>query len=562
MQKETETFHGLKLLAHCGGGAFGDVYYCEDISGQRMAVKIVSKKKLGDSWARELKGVVNYRKITENASELLQIFHVGEDEDHFYYTMEAADSLPGENYTPDTLAGRLDRDPLPRDEVFGVLSAIFSGIRTIHDAGFAHRDIKPDNILFVKGVPKLGDIGLTASTTATATQFAGTIDFLPPEVRTSGETGSSDRRSTQRNDLYAFGKVIYCAVTGRGPQAWPTIPQNLPLTLHLKLFLRLSLRLCDKDPTRRIRSVGELAKELAAIERKLESGETLRDKAAYSMKCFLLSLRSDGIHIVSFLRKHWPFLLVLPALALLAAWWYDSSGRPADAGSQQVASESQQATAEQPPAASESPSAEEEQMSAAEALPAGMQLYRNDRIGISLTVPAEWEIISEETLAKLVKEAEEKNWGLNDQEYQRILFYRSTFKPHVDTIFPDSGDHLAERITIDDTPGMEPLFRMNPDGIRRLFADQMKAALGFDTVFYAVKKKMFKGILCLYVDHLVAANIRVATYIFNLDGVCFSITLTCPTDRFEAGETQLSQMLDTMKFIKKSDSVSENGSSR
>ena len=222
MQKETETFHGLKLLAHCGGGAFGDVYYCEDISGQRMAVKIVSKKKLGDSWARELKGVVNYRKITENASELLQIFHVGEDEEHFYYTMEAADSLPGQEYRPDTLAGRLTRGPLSQDEVFPVLSAIFSGIRTIHEAGFAHRDIKPDNILFVKGVPKLGDIGLTASTNSMTTLFAGTIDFLPPEVRTSGGTGSSDRRSTQRNDLYAFGKVVYCSVTARGPQAWPT----------------------------------------------------------------------------------------------------------------------------------------------------------------------------------------------------------------------------------------------------------------------------------------------------------------------------------------------------
>ena len=57
-------FHGLKLLAHCGDGAYGDVYFCEDISGRKMAVKIVSKMRLGDSWERELKGVINYRKIT------------------------------------------------------------------------------------------------------------------------------------------------------------------------------------------------------------------------------------------------------------------------------------------------------------------------------------------------------------------------------------------------------------------------------------------------------------------------------------------------------------------
>ena len=46
MEIDGSEFHGLKLLAHCGGGAYGDVFYSEDISGRRMAVKIISKKKL------------------------------------------------------------------------------------------------------------------------------------------------------------------------------------------------------------------------------------------------------------------------------------------------------------------------------------------------------------------------------------------------------------------------------------------------------------------------------------------------------------------------------------
>jgi serine/threonine protein kinase len=86
-----DDFHGIKLITLCGGGAYGDVYYASDISGKKIAIKIISKKKLGHSWERELKGVINYRQATLAAPELLQIFHVAETEDKFYYTMEPAD---------------------------------------------------------------------------------------------------------------------------------------------------------------------------------------------------------------------------------------------------------------------------------------------------------------------------------------------------------------------------------------------------------------------------------------------------------------------------------------
>ena len=120
-----DTFRGLKLLAHCGGGAFGDVYFCEDITGKKMAVKIISKKRIGDSWERELTGVKNYRKITENAPGLLQIFHVEDDEENFFYTMEPADSVSDTEYVPDTLARRLHSGALPQTDLFRILSSRF-----------------------------------------------------------------------------------------------------------------------------------------------------------------------------------------------------------------------------------------------------------------------------------------------------------------------------------------------------------------------------------------------------------------------------------------------------
>ena len=130
-----------------------------------------------------------------------------------------------------------------------------------------------------------------SSLTNSLTQIAGTLDFLPPEIRTADGSDSSDRESRQRNDLYAFGKVIYCVVTGQDPHAWPTIPATLPLTLPLKFFLRLSFQLCDKEPTKRMGSMIKLETEFSEIERKLLYGETLCDKCRYQLKTILCNIR-------------------------------------------------------------------------------------------------------------------------------------------------------------------------------------------------------------------------------------------------------------------------------
>ena len=533
----TEQFHGLKLLAHCGCGAFGDVYYCEDISGRKMAVKIVPKKKLGDSWARELKGVINYRRITENSPELLQIFHVEEDEEHFFYTMEAADSVSPQEYKPDTLAARLNRGPLPQDEVFGVLSAIFAGIKTIHDAGFAHRDIKPDNILFVKGVPKLGDIGLISSLSTAATSLAGTIEFLPPEVRTAEYTESSNRKTTQKNDLYAFGKVVYCAITGQEPQAWPTIPKELPLTLPFKLFLRLSFRLCDKDPAMRLNSISELEKELSEIRRKLETGETLRDKAAYQLKRFRLGLRSAGVHSGSFLRRHGLLSIVVLALAAGAAWF--------------VYSEVQAVLARQEAMTQTVDLGKQE-----------TQQYTNAELGVTMTVPAQWDIVCKETIAKLVRERRDTNPDLTDGDRKRIDLFLSEYQSGVDTIYLDYETRPQDKITFTEKSKYRALFEMSEDEIKLQSRAAMKNAIDYDVEMYEVRKTTFQGFPCVYLDYSLYPDFRINGYVVDVNGRLISISLGCSKDRYARRREQFAQVLQTIKFEKNRNPVSENGPAR
>ncbi len=551
MEIDSTEFHGLKLLTHCGCGAYGDVFYCEDISGRRMAVKIVSKAKIGDSWFRELKGVINYRKITEDSPELLQIFHVEEDEKYFFYTMEAADSVSKQEYKPDTLASRLNRGPLLQDEIFCVLSAILAGIKAIHDAGFAHRDIKPDNILFVKGVPKLGDIGLISSLTGTTTNLAGTIEFLPPEVRTADGSDSSSRKSTQKNDLYAFGKVIYCAVTGQEPHAWPTIPKELPLTLPFKLFLRLSLRLCDKDPARRINSISELEKELSDIKRKLETGETLRDKAAYQLKQFLIDLRCAGIHVASFIRNHWLLSVIVLALATGAAWFVYSEVQAVLARQEvvpQTVDRGEQETSRQETSKQET---SKQETSKQETSKQETKLYINSELGVTMTVPFQWDIVSKETIAKLVRERRDKTPDLTEDERKRIDLFLSEYQSGVDTIYMDYETRPQDKITFTEKSKYRALFEMSVDEIILQSRAGMKQAVDYDVEIYEAQKTTFQGYPCLYLDYSISPNFRIIGYVINVDGRLISISLGCNMSRYAVRREQFTQVLQTVKFRKK-----------
>ncbi|MBR4674663.1 MAG: protein kinase [Victivallales bacterium] len=317
MSSPTTQLYGLTVLEKCGRGAFGEVFYCQEATGKKVALKVVSKMAIGTSWERELRGITNYRRLLENTPGLLQIYYVGEDNDSFFYTMEPADAVSGQDhYCPDTLAVRLEHGPLLQEEVIPTLRAILEAIAALHTAGFAHRDIKPDNILFVNGAPKLADLGLLSTLSATATQLAGTLDFLPPET-ISGETSTTSRETSQQNDLYAFGKLIYCCITGNPASAFPSMPPEMPLTQFNKHFCRLALHLCDKEPTCRLRHVAAVKKEFERTVRLCNNGENLKDALRYHVLHLGRSLRSLAVRNARRWQKH-PIGLSIATAVVLA----------------------------------------------------------------------------------------------------------------------------------------------------------------------------------------------------------------------------------------------------
>ena len=227
-----------KLLARCGQGAYGVVFLAENIvTGQRVALKVVAAA--GRNCERELKGLRQYQRICRRTG-LLQIYHVGSGEDFFYYTMDAADPLDGAGYIPKTLANILKvRGKLPAAEVRTMADELISALEALHKKGMMHRDIKPENILWVDDMAVPGDIGLI--TDSGQTTLAGTPGFIPQEVL------AGLREYEEKDDFYALGKVLYCALTGLPAARYPSFPESSTLTGAGEI-VNLYSRLCAGEP--------------------------------------------------------------------------------------------------------------------------------------------------------------------------------------------------------------------------------------------------------------------------------------------------------------------------
>ncbi|MBQ7696003.1 MAG: SUMF1/EgtB/PvdO family nonheme iron enzyme [Lentisphaeria bacterium] len=279
--KSGDEFSGCRILSRCGKGSFGVAYLAENPVGGRIVIKIVGA--FGAS-SRELRGVRNYMQVSGTHPNLLQVFHVGDLPEGFYYTMEAADDCGRDGeYLPATLGNlmRQGRKFAPAEAV-KITRELLAGIKVIHEAGLVHRDIKPDNIIFVKGRAKLSDPGLVIETGESAT-FAGSPGFIPPELF------DGNRPQDSRSDLYAIGKVFYCMVTGSSPGKYPELPPDMPFEVCRQLFPTLS-RVCNRDPAKRFRSADEF---LASLPEELKAPRLwerfcsgLRDRRAPGAKRF------------------------------------------------------------------------------------------------------------------------------------------------------------------------------------------------------------------------------------------------------------------------------------
>jgi serine/threonine protein kinase len=239
----------FKIISCCGSGAYGDVWVADDRDGIRRAVKVLNKERLTNLGVlgREEKALRLFRSRVPEHPNLIKIFHSGETDPLIYYVMELADnSNPGgSQYEADTLESRLKKTgALAEPEIMSLISGLADAIKCLHRNSIVHRDIKPSNILYVGGIAKLADIGL-ASSGDKSVSIAGTIHFIPPEKSTGFEA-----------DIYALGKVLYCAFTGLGVDKFPSLPEDLDSSRSAK-FNQIALKACSALQDERFKDIDE-----------------------------------------------------------------------------------------------------------------------------------------------------------------------------------------------------------------------------------------------------------------------------------------------------------------
>ena len=128
-------------------------------------------------------------------------------------------------------------------------------ISELHQEGYQHRDIKPQNFLLNGSDVIVSDLGLAkavgAGTTFTVSHdYGGTYGYMPPEFITG-----DFKQASPPSDIFMLGKSFYRLLTKRDP---------LYLNnqgLHPAIFHVIE-RCCDPDKGKRYQSLAELKQNL------------------------------------------------------------------------------------------------------------------------------------------------------------------------------------------------------------------------------------------------------------------------------------------------------------
>ncbi len=198
-----------KIIKQIGEGGMAKVYLANDLYLKRnIALKVLKPETLSDAasmerFKKEITASTNL--VHEN---IVQVYDVDFHDGKWFIAMEYIEGR--------TLKEVLNEDGalIPR-EAINVASQLCSAIKTAHNMGIIHRDIKPQNIVLqADGSVKLMDFGIAVIiNTATVTKtnsIVGSVQYIAPEIVRGQKPSFS-------SDIYSMGILLYEMLRGSLP---------------------------------------------------------------------------------------------------------------------------------------------------------------------------------------------------------------------------------------------------------------------------------------------------------------------------------------------------------
>ncbi|KAM9219178.1 citron Rho-interacting kinase isoform 2-T2 [Leptosomus discolor] len=220
-----------------GCGHFAEVKVVrEKATGDVYAMKVMSKESLlaqeHVSFFEEERSI-----LSQSTSPWIpQLQYAFQDKKNLYLVMEYQ---PGGDLL--SLLNRYE-DQLDESMAQFYLAELVLAIHSVHQMGYVHRDVKPENVLIDRtGHVKLVDFGSAAKMTVNKTVNAklpvGTPDYMAPEMLT-GLNGDGKASYGPECDWWSLGVIAYEMIYGRSPFTEGTSAKTFNNIMNFQRFLK------------------------------------------------------------------------------------------------------------------------------------------------------------------------------------------------------------------------------------------------------------------------------------------------------------------------------------
>ncbi len=261
-----------RIVSELGRGAMGVVYRAEDpLLDRTVAIKtIIMSDDAGERAEYEARFYQEAKAAGGlNHPNVVTIHDIGREGPVAYMAMELIDGIELRELM------KQGRAALPLPLALDILAQVADGLAFAHERGVVHRDVKPGNVMVVRGRHvKIMDFGIARireSDIQTRTgAILGSPKYMSPE-QVSGE------RTDHRSDIFSLGVILYELAAGEPPFSAPQVTQLMhnivtvtprnPSVVNPSLPVMLDLivgKALEKDMAFRYQSAAELADDLRA----------------------------------------------------------------------------------------------------------------------------------------------------------------------------------------------------------------------------------------------------------------------------------------------------------